>query len=414
MTQTLLLVVQQYECCRSLVVFNRQVKYQSWYLQYLRASLDEPQGVQRPYLGASGAHSPPDDFSGAYMIIALRQFQEKAIEQRMALCIVFIDFTKAFDSLGRDALWRIMMKYGCPPRLLAVIKAFHTDMRATVNVNGETSDFVQVLHGVKQKCILAPTLFALFLAAVIEEMADNSLGGIIHSYSPAPGQPHAPPRVLLGGIPLVEAKNFTYLGSSVANDNSMDSEIDARVRAAAAAFGRFKDRLWKVKAIRLNTKLIVYKVVVLRALLYGLEVSTLYARHVRRLSLLVQRYLRGLMGITWKDHITNVEVLRRANISSMEAMIARSQLTWTGHVIRMSEERLPRALLFAELKDGTRPRGRPRLRFKDTVKRCLTAGITYQQLEKLASDRAGWRSLVSEGTKNGHQRLGKPRKRPEA
>jgi len=116
--------------------------------------------------------------STADMIFALRQLQEKAIEQRMALYIVFIDFTKAFDSLGRDALWRIMMKYGCPPRLLAVIKAFHTDMRATVTVNGETSDFFQVLHGVKQGCILAPTLFALFLAAVIEEMADNSLDGI--------------------------------------------------------------------------------------------------------------------------------------------------------------------------------------------------------------------------------------------
>jgi len=139
----------------------------------------------------------------------------------------------------------------------------------------------------------------------------------------------------------------------------MDSEIDTRVRAAAAAFGRLKDRLWKVKAIRLNTKLNVYKAVVLSALLYGLEVSTLYARHVQRLSVLVQRHLRGLMGITWKDHITNVEVLRRANISSKEAMIARSQLRWTGYVIRMTEERLPRALLFPELKEGTRPCGRP-------------------------------------------------------
>jgi len=110
------------------------------------------------------------------------------------------------------------------------------------------------------------------------------------------------------------------------------------------------------------------------------------------------------MGITWKDHITNVEVLRRANISSMEAMIARSQLRWTGHVIRMSEERLPRALLFAELKEGTRPRDRPRLRFEDTVKRRLTlAGISYQQLEKLASDRAGWRSVVSGGTEAVHR-----------
>nr|XP_027226759.1 uncharacterized protein LOC113818771 [Penaeus vannamei] len=314
---------------------------------------------------------------------------------------------KAFDFLGRDALWRIMMKYGCPPRLLAVIKAFHTDMRATVTVNGETSDFFQVLHGVKQGCILAPTLF---LAAVIEEMADNSLDGIyirtrsdggLFNISRLKSQRH----VLVKCI-----RELLYADDSALVSHTLDGiqrllekfaeavsnyVRDRRTGEGAADFGRLKDRLWKVKSMRLNTKLNVYKAVVLSALLYGLEVSTLYARHDPRLSVLVQRYLRGLMGITWKDHITNVETLRRANISSIEAMIARSQLRWTGHVIRMSEERLPRALLFAELKEGTRPRGRPRLRFKDTVKRRLTlAGISYQQLEKPASDRAGWRSVV--------------------
>ena len=91
----------------------------------------------------------------------------------MPLCIVFIDLKKAFDSVGRDALWRIL-----PPRLLSGIKAFHTDMRAMVTVDGEASDFFQVLHGVRQGCVLAHTLFALFLAAVIGEMSDDTLYGI--------------------------------------------------------------------------------------------------------------------------------------------------------------------------------------------------------------------------------------------
>ncbi|KAI8506599.1 hypothetical protein Bbelb_160260 [Branchiostoma belcheri] len=407
------------------------------------------------------------------MIFALRQLQEKAMEQRMGLYIVFIDFTKAFDSVGRDALWRILEKFGCPPRLLGVIKAFHTDMRATVTVDCEVSDFFQVLHGVKQGCILAPTLFALFLAAVIEEMSDDDLEGIYirtrsdgglfnlarlksqrhvlvkcirellyaddsalvaHTldsiqrllekfaeaaraygmtinikktevlYQPAPGKPHIPPQVLLDGTPLAEAETFTYLGSTVSNDNSMDSEIDARRRAASAAFGRLKERLWNVKSIQLNTKLNVYRAVVLSALLYGLEVSTLYARHVRQLSVLVQRHLRGLMGITWQDRISNVEVLRRAGMPAMEAMITRSQLRWTGHVIRMPEERLPRDLLYSELREGSRPRGRPRLRYKDTLKRRLgLAGISHQQLETLAIDRAGWRAVVRKSAKAVHR-----------
>ncbi|KAI8487169.1 forkhead box [Branchiostoma belcheri] len=62
---------------------------------------------------------------------------------------------------------------------------------------------------------------------------------------------------------------------------------------------------------------------------------------------------------------------------------------------QMSEERLPRDLLYSELKEGARPRGRPRLRYKDTLKRRLgLAGVSHQQLETLASDRAGWRVVV--------------------
>ena len=88
--------------------------------------------------------------------------------------------------------------------------------------------------------------------------------------------------------------------------------IDTWVLATSTAFGRLNDRMWNVKPITLKMKLNVYRAVVLSALLFGLEVSTLYARHVQRLSVLVQRHLRGLMGISWKDHISNVEVLRQA------------------------------------------------------------------------------------------------------
>ena len=80
--------------------------------------------------------------------------------------------------MGSDTLWRILETYGCLPRLLAVIKAMHTDMRAMVTVHGEASDFFRALYGVRQGCILAPTLFALFLVAVIEEMSDDTLDGI--------------------------------------------------------------------------------------------------------------------------------------------------------------------------------------------------------------------------------------------
>ena len=43
----------------------------------------------------------------------------------------------------------------------------------------------------------------------------------------------------------------------------------------------------------------------------------------------------------------------------------------TGHLMRMSPDRLPKQILYSQLSSGHRNRGRPRLRFKDTIKRNL-------------------------------------------
>ena len=48
------------------------------------------------------------------MIFSVRQVQEKCIAQNMELVAVFIDLTKAFDTVNREALWVILPKLGCP------------------------------------------------------------------------------------------------------------------------------------------------------------------------------------------------------------------------------------------------------------------------------------------------------------
>ena len=46
--------------------------------------------------------------------------------------------------------------------------------------------------------------------------------------------------------------------------------------------------------------------------------------------------------------MTNNEVLQRANVPSIEAMLLSRQLTWTGHIVRMNDDRLPKAVLYGE------------------------------------------------------------------
>ena len=49
------------------------------------------------------------------MIFVLRQIQEKSREQNMGLYAAFVDLTKAFDTVSRDGLWKILVRLAVPP-----------------------------------------------------------------------------------------------------------------------------------------------------------------------------------------------------------------------------------------------------------------------------------------------------------
>ena len=102
----------------------------------------------------------------------------KAREQHRNLYIAFVDFTKAFDSVNRNALWVIMKKMGCPPKFVAILKCLHRDMTVRILVDNELTSEIAYNNGVKQGCILAPTLFAIFAAAMFMHAFSDSPSGV--------------------------------------------------------------------------------------------------------------------------------------------------------------------------------------------------------------------------------------------
>jgi len=96
-----------------------------------------------------------------------RQLQEKCIEQQFPLYVAFIDFTKAFDLVSSCGLFANIRRCGCPDTLLNIILKLHDDMHAAVQVNGSRSRRFLMKRGVKQGCVLAPTLFAIFFTALL-------------------------------------------------------------------------------------------------------------------------------------------------------------------------------------------------------------------------------------------------------
>ena len=120
-----------------------------------------------------------------------------------------------------------------------------------------------------------------------------------------------------------------------------------------------------------------------------------YRHHLRLLERFHQRCLRIILKIHWSNFVTNVEVLQLAEITSIEAMLLKSQFRWAGHVSRMKDQRLPKIALYGELSTGHRDRGAPKKRYKDHLKKSLdNCHIDHHQWSTLAADREAWRGII--------------------
>nr|VZI38876.1 unnamed protein product [Spirometra erinaceieuropaei] len=116
------------------------------------------------------------------MIFAARQLQEKCQEMRTHLYSTFVDLTKAFDTVNREGLWKIMQKFGCLERFTQMVRQLHDGMMARVTDNGAVSEAFAVTSGVKQGCVLAPTLFSLMFSAMLMDAYRDERPGILIGY----------------------------------------------------------------------------------------------------------------------------------------------------------------------------------------------------------------------------------------
>nr|VZI12368.1 unnamed protein product [Spirometra erinaceieuropaei] len=116
------------------------------------------------------------------MIFAARQLQEKCQEMRTHLYSTFVDLTKAFDTVNREGLWKIMQKFGCPERFTQMVRQLHDGMMARVTDNGAISEAFAVTNGVKQGCVLAPTLLSLMFSAMLMDAYRDERPGIRIAY----------------------------------------------------------------------------------------------------------------------------------------------------------------------------------------------------------------------------------------
>lgn len=121
-------------------------------------------------------------------------------------------------------------------------------------------------------------------------------------------------------------------------------------RYAWTTYGKLWDRVFEDRNLRLDTKVLVYKAIILHILLYGSETLTMYWCHINTLEKLHQCLLFKIFKIKWQDHWTNISVLEESDCTRIECLIVRNRLCWAGHVVHMSDQAYPKKIFYSELR----------------------------------------------------------------
>ena len=87
---------------------------------------------------------------------------EKAKEFQKNIYLCFIEYTKAFDCVNHNKLWKALKEMGIPNHLTCLLRNLHVGQEATVRTLYGTTDLFKVEKGVRQYCLLSPCLFNLY------------------------------------------------------------------------------------------------------------------------------------------------------------------------------------------------------------------------------------------------------------
>ena len=132
--------------------------------------------------------------------------------------------------------------------------------------------------------------------------------------------------IILRGEEIEVVNEFKYLGSVLSSSGNLSSEISYRISCALARFATLKKQLWNNRYISRETKCKVYKAVVLSSLLYGSESWAILDSQVKRLEVFHRKCLRQILGITLRDRVPNIDILRSCRVESISDLLRKSRM----------------------------------------------------------------------------------------
>ena len=376
------------------------------------------------------------DRNTVQQILILRLIAEKAKRKGRHIFNCFIDFRKAFDSIRHDVTWATLRSYGVGKNLIRILQNICEISQSAVRVGGELGKWFKRTVGSGQGDPISPTTFISYLERIMDTVKDNGTGvsvsgQMINNLKFADdidlveedtdvlqenlrrvneageaaglkintektmtmvfGQEDIEEELVIGNRKIENVTEFVYLGSLFTWDNDCNKEIKRRIARASGAMAGFKT-IWNSKHISTETKITIIRTCVLSVLLYACETWTLRKKDKDSLLAFEMKCYRRILHIRWQQRITNEAIRLQLGITkNVVDLIMERKLSLFGHICRMEDQRLVKAVMFGTM-DGKTLRGRPSREWLDDIKeRCQ---LDISTLSRMAQNREQWRWIV--------------------
>jgi hypothetical protein len=308
-----------------------------------------------------------------------------------------VDFRKAFDSVSRESIPKILASYNVPEKLIGAVYSLYKDTTASVLTSDGPTEVFKTSSGVLQGDTLAPFLFILALDWVLRTaMPDDSRGLLLQRRQSSRypekrlsvlayaddlvilASDHLSAQILLTILATVAAKvglqintdktevfsipattskkincknhqnhdmelkncsSFKYLGGWIPDGKE---DLSQRRALAWSAVSRLRP-IWNSKTLSDVLRSALFKATVETVLLYNAETWTTTDTFLEKLDAIHSGLLRAVFDIHWPTRISNADLYQRANLNSASSVIRKRRLALAGHIIR-AEDYCPQAI----------------------------------------------------------------------
>lgn len=379
-------------------------------------------------------------------IFTIKQLIEKRRPQNKSLYLAFIDIKKAFDTVPRAKVWESLKERGIHGKMVRVIENIYRYNTNQIIKNNMKSEGFVTGKGLRQGGGLSPTLFNVHMDNIIKkcerkvkkmfvgyknlervEIAEGVFADDVVLIAGSEkqlqenlkvwketienegmeinidktkilvvGEQSIDTEIKVGDIKIEQVREYKYLGITLNETGKQEAEINERIGKTIKLYHAMNQKFINKKEISKQTKTKIFNTVYRPVLTYGCESWTLTNRQKSKIQAVEMKYLRRVVGKTRLDRIRNTQIREELDMKPVTEFIEQRQLSWWGHIQRMSDDRPVKQVYEARIQTKRR-RGRPKQTWNKVVGDILQKrGKTWKEAVAMTRDRSEWRKFIHE------------------